>query len=66
MELLGHLDALEREVLSLRFGFTDGVAHTYAEVSRRLMITASRTRRLEQRALEALRAVCPSSAVALL
>lgn len=65
-ELLWHLDGLEREVLSLRFGFTDGITHSYAEVSRRLAITASRARRLELRALEALRAVCPSGAMALL
>jgi RNA polymerase sigma factor (sigma-70 family) len=60
--LLGHLDGLEREVLALRYGFADGTAHTYPEIGRRLQVTISRARRLEQRALETLRSVCPSSA----
>jgi RNA polymerase sigma factor (sigma-70 family) len=61
-ELLWHLHGLEREVLLLRYGFTDGTAHTYAEIGARLTITASRARRLEHRALEVLRSVCPSAA----
>lgn len=61
-ELLWHLEGIEREVLALRFGFTDDRPHTYAEIGVRLGISASRARRLEQRGLEALRSVCPSSA----
>jgi len=61
-ELLWQLEGLQREVLALRFGFADGTAHTYAEISRLLTITVSRVRRVEQRALDALRALCPSSA----
>jgi RNA polymerase sigma factor (sigma-70 family) len=60
--LLLHLHGLEREVLALRYGFADGTAHTYPEIGRRLQVTISRARRLEQRALETLRSVCPSSA----
>jgi len=63
-ELLWHVEGLEREVLALRFGFVDGTAHSYAEVGRLLTITVSRARRLERRALEALRSVCPSGAAA--
>ena len=62
-ELLWHLDGLEREVLGLRYGFTDGTAHSYAEIGRRLGITVSRARRLELHALEELRSICPSGAV---
>ena len=61
-ELLQHLSTLERDVVSLRYGFRDGTAHPYAEIGRRLGISTSMARRVEQRALEALRAVCPSSA----
>jgi RNA polymerase sigma factor (sigma-70 family) len=63
-ELLWHLHGLEREVLALRFGFADGTAHSYAEVGRLLTITVSKARRLEHRALEVLRSVCPSGAAA--
>lgn len=65
-ELLWHLHGLERDVLALRYGFTDGIAHTYTEISRLLTITVSRARRLETRALERLRGVCPRSAEAYL
>jgi RNA polymerase sigma factor (sigma-70 family) len=61
-ELLWQLQGLQREVLALRYGFTDGTAHTYAEIGRRLTINVSRVRRLEGRALEALRSICPNSA----
>jgi RNA polymerase sigma factor (sigma-70 family) len=61
-ELLWRLEGLERDVLGLRYGFTDGTAHSYAEISRRLAITVSRARRLELHALEELRSICPSGA----
>ena len=61
-ELLWHLGGLERDVLGLRYGFTDGTAHSYVEISRRLAITVSKARRLELHALEELRSVCPSGA----
>lgn len=65
-ELLWRLDGLERDVLALRYGFTDGTAHTYVEIGRRLTLTVSRARRIEGRALERLRDVCPRSAQAYL
>lgn len=61
-ELLWRLEPLERDVVALRYGFADGTAHPYPEIGRRLQITVSRARRLERRALESLRALCPSSA----
>lgn len=61
-ELLCHLEGLDRDVLSLRYGFTDGTAHTFPEIAGKLEITVSKARRLEGRALEKLRSVCPSRA----
>lgn len=61
-ELLWHLGAFERQVLELRLGFRDGVAHSYAEVARTLNVPVARVRRGESRALERLRAVCPQEA----
>lgn len=61
-ELLEHLTGLERRVLEVRLGFTDGVAHSYADTARALGTSTSRVRRLENSALERLRAVCPSGA----
>ncbi|MBA3528912.1 MAG: sigma-70 family RNA polymerase sigma factor [Propionibacteriaceae bacterium] len=62
VELLWHLPDLDRQVLGLRYGFGDGTAHTYAEIAQLLGLTVSRVRRLERRALEVLRTVCPRSA----
>jgi RNA polymerase primary sigma factor len=64
LDLLHHLDGLDRRVLEHRFGFVDGRPHSYADVARALRISASRARRCEQRALEALRTICPQSAYA--
>jgi RNA polymerase sigma factor (sigma-70 family) len=61
-ELLWHLGRLERRVLELRLGFADGSPHSLAQIARELGITVARTRRLELRALENLRAVCPQAA----
>ncbi len=63
-ELLCHLQGLERDVLALRCGFVGERVHSYAEISRLLTISVSRARRLERRALDALRAICPSGAAA--
>lgn len=63
-ELLQHLEDLDRRVLEHRLGFVDGVAHSYAEVARRLRISTGRVRRCEQRALDTLRTICPQSAYA--
>ncbi|GAA1432160.1 sigma-70 family RNA polymerase sigma factor [Microlunatus lacustris] len=61
--LLAGLDPLARRVLELRCGFGDGEPLSLAATGRRLGLSAARVRRVEQRALEALRAVCPQSAV---
>lgn len=45
----------EREVLDLRFGLTDGVVHTLAEVSKHLKISRERVRQIEEAALKKLR-----------
>jgi len=63
-DLLCRLDDLGRRVLEYRYGFADGEPHGYAETARSLGLTASRTRRLEQRALDQLRRLCPQSAFA--
>jgi len=62
-EMLCRLDELARRVLEYRFGFADGEPHSYADTARSLGITASRARRLEHRALDQLRQICPQSSI---
>lgn len=62
-ELLVGLDPLGRRVLELRCGFGDDEPLSLAATGRRLGLSAGRVRRVEQRALEALRDVCPHAAV---
>lgn len=45
----------EREVLDLRFGLTDGVIHTLAEIAKRLKVSRERVRQIEESALKKLR-----------
>ena len=45
----------EKEVLDLRFGLTDGVIHTLAEVAKRLKISRERVRQIEESAIKKLR-----------
>lgn len=45
----------ERGVLDMRFGLTDGVVHTLAEISKRLKISRERVRQIEESALKKLR-----------
>ena len=61
---LGRLEDLDRQVLELRLGFADGEPRSFAHTARVLSISASRVRRLEARALETLRGVCPQQASA--
>jgi RNA polymerase primary sigma factor len=63
-ELLHRLDDLERRVLELRVGFTDGEPRSYAHAARVLNISVTRVRRIEARALERLRGFCPQQASA--
>lgn len=57
--LLDGLPAVERQVLQLRLGFTDAGPCSLVETARRMSSTVSRIRRLEERGLDQLRAVCP-------
>lgn len=61
-ELLAGLVTLQRRVIELRFGFADGVQHTYLETSHLLGVSLSTVRRTEARALERLREICPQQA----
>ncbi|MHB9033947.1 MAG: RNA polymerase sigma factor RpoD [Anaerolineae bacterium] len=54
-DILGSLTAREREVLSLRFGLTDGEAHTLEEVGQLFGVTRERIRQIEAKALRKLR-----------
>jgi RNA polymerase primary sigma factor len=63
-ELLARLDGLGRAVLELRLGFADGQPRSFAAVARTLGISVSRARRVEERALETLRGICPQQASA--
>lgn len=61
-EVLDALDGLHRQVIELRYGFTDGREHSLREVARQLALPVSTIRRTELRALERLRAVYPQQA----
>jgi RNA polymerase primary sigma factor len=63
-ELLFRLDARDRRVLELRFGFADGEPKSFADTARVLQISVTRVRRIEARALEKLRGFCPQQASA--
>jgi RNA polymerase primary sigma factor/RNA polymerase nonessential primary-like sigma factor len=63
-ELLWRLEDLDRQVLELRLGFADGEPRSFAHTARTLAISVSRVRRLEARALETLRGICPQQASA--
>jgi RNA polymerase primary sigma factor/RNA polymerase nonessential primary-like sigma factor len=65
-DLLGQLDDLARGVLELRLGFIDGQPRSFAHTARVLHISVSKVRRVETRALESLRAICPQQASELL
>jgi RNA polymerase primary sigma factor len=58
-ELLHRLDDLDRRVLELRLGFDDGEPRSFAHTARVLQISVTRVRRIEARALETLRGLCP-------
>jgi RNA polymerase primary sigma factor len=53
-EAVGHLPEREREVVTLRYGLTDGEPRPLREIGRRLGITQERVRQIESRALDRL------------
>ncbi|MBN2483803.1 MAG: sigma-70 family RNA polymerase sigma factor [Candidatus Omnitrophica bacterium] len=55
MQLLDIVNDRERKVLDLRFGITDGKAHTLAEVSKVLKVSRERVRQIEEAALKKLK-----------
>jgi RNA polymerase primary sigma factor len=54
-DLLGKMSKREHEILSMRFGLKDDVAHTLEEVAEKFKITRERVRQIEEAALRKLR-----------
>jgi RNA polymerase primary sigma factor len=55
---LGRLRERERQVIELRYGFTDGSPRTLEEVGREFAVTRERARQIEAKALTKLRHPC--------
>ncbi len=51
-EILGELPPREQKILEMRFGLSDGVAHTLEEVGQEFGVTRERIRQIEAKALE--------------
>lgn len=51
-EIISELSAREQKILEMRFGLTDGVAHTLEEVGQEFGVTRERIRQIEAKALE--------------
>jgi RNA polymerase primary sigma factor len=62
-DLLRRLDPLSRQVLELRLGFVEAEPCSFTETARRLSISVTKVRRVQERALEYLRGICPQNAV---
>lgn len=54
-ELLKMLPEREREILDLRFGLSDGNAHTLAEIARKMGVSRERIRQVESATLKKIR-----------
>jgi len=54
-EIVDELAPREQKILDIRFGLTDGVAHTLEEVGKVFGVTRERIRQIEARALERIR-----------
>lgn len=53
--LLSNLGDREKQVLDMRFGISDGVSNTLAEIAEELSISRERVRQIEEKALKKLR-----------
>jgi len=51
-EIISNLTPREQKILEMRFGLTDGVAHTLEEVGQEFGVTRERIRQIEAKALE--------------
>ncbi|MDD5749948.1 MAG: RNA polymerase sigma factor RpoD [Patescibacteria group bacterium] len=51
-KVIGDLTPREQKILEMRFGITDGVAHTLEEVGQEFGVTRERIRQIEAKALE--------------
>jgi RNA polymerase primary sigma factor len=51
-EIIATLSPREQKILEMRFGLTDGVAHTLEEVGKEFDVTRERIRQIEAKALE--------------
>ncbi len=51
-EIIGDLTPREQKILEMRFGLTDGIAHTLEEVGQEFGVTRERIRQIEAKAIE--------------
>jgi RNA polymerase primary sigma factor len=63
-ELLSLMSERERQILSMRFGFIEGVIHSLNEVAQKFNISRERVRQIEQQALHKLRKLLSSPTAA--
>lgn len=56
-EIISGLSPREQKILDIRFGLSDGIAHTLEEVGRVFGVTRERIRQIEARALERIREI---------
>ncbi len=54
-EVIANLSPREQKILEMRFGLTDGIAHTLEEVGQEFEVTRERIRQIEAKALERIR-----------
>ena len=54
-EIIANLSPREQKILEMRFGLTDGIAHTLEEVGQEFDVTRERIRQIEAKALERIR-----------